>query len=209
MNKIQRYTPATTAIGAFEDGEFVFYTDHCAALAAVEKERDRFGIEMVSILKRLREAMDGDAIEGCAPSEMVALLISQRDNAKVESDGYKEDAIATGKDRDEALAVLREMTAAMRRYRLLGFGADLAEINKQEIHAEALLARHAPKEARETVADALRESDATWTVTDVPNPELLPLLADCVTFLEQAFAHVANKPACLAPAKAAVEKYSA
>lgn len=44
---------------------------------------------------------------------------------------------------------------------------------------------------------------------DALRSELLPLLADCVTFLEQAFAHSPNKPACLAPAKAAVEKYSA
>lgn len=53
-----------------------------------------------------------------------------------------------------------------------------------------------------------QELQAQWNRVDPQRSELLPLLADCVTFLEQAFAHSPNKPACLAPAKAAVDKYS-
>lgn len=88
MSTIQRLRAGNCRMLPEPTGLYVRYTDHCAALAAVEKERD------------------------------------------------------------EALAVLRNLTAATRRFRLLQFDADAAEVDNQEAKAKALLARHAAKEAR-------------------------------------------------------------
>lgn len=96
---------------------------------------DRLDAELATILRFIREAVDPEAIEGCAPAECVALVISQRDNAqnalaaerqrfaeiKAESDEGKNQLAETIRGLRAQLAKQQTALAKLKEFSLLNY----------------------------------------------------------------------------------------